>query len=61
LPLSTSLYGGTPDTSGRAIARTAAFWEVKPAAEIVRELSEEASAVLTALYSTLGGAAPRRD
>jgi hypothetical protein len=42
-------------------AQTAASWEIKSAAEIVRELSDEASAVLNALYSTLGGAAPRRE
>lgn len=61
LPPPASLYSGTPDASANAIARTAASWEIKSAAEIVRELSEEASAVLKALYSTLGGLAPRRD
>jgi NAD(P)H-dependent flavin oxidoreductase YrpB (nitropropane dioxygenase family) len=58
-PTPAGLFGGTP--RGSVTAHTAASWEIKSAGEIVRELSDEASAVLNALYSTLGGAAPRRD
>jgi hypothetical protein len=61
LPPAAGLLGGTPCGVSSAIARTAASWEIKPAAEIVRELSEEASAVLNALYSKLGGPATWRD
>jgi hypothetical protein len=53
-------YGGTHHGSSSA-TRTAASWEIKSAAEIVRELSEETSAVLNALYSRLGGPATGRD
>jgi enoyl-[acyl-carrier protein] reductase II len=53
-------YGGMPHGSSSA-TRAAASWEIKSASEIVRELSEETSAVLNALYSTLGGPATGRD